>query len=196
MENIVWHSGKIDREKRESLLGQKSALLWFTGLSGSGKSTIANAVEEELYKEGRFTYLLDGDNLRFGLNGDLGFSLEDRDENIRRIGEVGKLFLDSGAITLCTFVSPTREMREKARETVGRDFIEIYVKCDIETCKSRDPKGLYKKALAGEILDFTGIDSPYEEPENPEIVLQTDKYSVEELAKKVLEYLDSPEVQR
>lgn len=194
MKNIVWHSGEIDRSKREELLRQKSKLLWFTGLSGSGKSTVANDVEEELHRMGKLTYLLDGDNLRFGLNGDLGFSLEDRRENIRRIGEVGKLFLDSGAITLCTFVSPTREMRNMVRESLGDDFIEVYVKCGIETCKERDPKGLYKKAMAGEISDFTGIDSPYEEPKNPEIVLETDRYSVEELSKTVIEYLKCQEV--
>jgi adenylylsulfate kinase len=194
VKNIVWHSGEIDRSKREHLLGQKSKLIWFTGLSGSGKSTVANAVEEELHKMGKLTYLLDGDNLRFGLNGDLGFSIEDRSENIRRIAEVGKLFLDSGAITLCTFVSPTRDMRNLVRETVGDDFIEVYVKCGIETCKERDPKGLYKKAMAGEISDFTGIDSPYEEPESPELVLETDRQSVEELSRAVIDYLKFKEV--
>lgn len=189
MKNIVWHSGKVDRFRREELLGQKSKLLWFTGLSGSGKSTVANTLEEQLHSMGKLTYLLDGDNLRFGLNGDLGFSLEDRRENIRRIAEVGKLFLDSGAIALCTFVSPTKEMRAMARDMVGDDFVEIYVKCKLETCIERDPKGLYKKAKSGEIKDFTGLDSPYEEPENPELVLETDRYSAEELAEKVIRYL-------
>ncbi|OHW61532.1 putative adenylyl-sulfate kinase [Andreesenia angusta] len=189
MKNIVWHSGKVDRQRREELLNQKSKLLWFTGLSGSGKSTVANQVEERLHMMGKHTYLLDGDNLRFGLNGDLGFSLEDRRENIRRIAEVGKLFLDSGAITLCTFVSPTREIRDMARDMVGEDFVEIYIKCDLEICAERDPKGLYKKAMSGEIEDFTGLNSPYEEPENPELVLETDRFSAEELAEKVISYL-------
>lgn len=189
MENIVWHRGKVERCKREELLNQKSKLLWFTGLSGSGKSTVANIVEEKLHQMGKLTYLLDGDNLRFGLNRDLGFSLEDRKENIRRISEVGKLFLDSGVITLCTFVSPTREIREMARDMVGEDFVEIYIKCDLEICAERDPKGLYKKAVSGGIDDFTGLDSPYEEPESPELVLETDRFSAEELADRVIEYL-------
>lgn len=191
LKNIVWHEGKIDRASREALMEQKAKLLWFTGLSGSGKSTIANAVEEALYKRGKMTYLLDGDNMRFGLNSDLGFSLEDRAENIRRIGEVGKLFLDAGTITICTFVSPTVEMRAKLRSIFEGDFIEIYVKCDLEVCKSRDPKGLYQKALAGEIKEFTGIDSPYEAPETPELVLESDKNSVEDLAATVLNYLEA-----
>jgi adenylylsulfate kinase len=187
--NIVWHSGKVDRAMREQILGQKAKVLWFTGLSGSGKSTLANALEEKLNKSGKLTYLLDGDNLRFGINSDLGFSLEDRAENIRRVSEISKLFVDSGTITLCTFVSPTRTVREKVRDSLGDDFIEIYVKCSIDECKERDPKGLYKKAVAGEISDFTGIDSPYEHPLSPEITLDTEKHSIDELTDIMLSYL-------
>lgn len=194
MSNIVWHSGSIDRDKREKNLGQKAKLLWFTGLSGSGKSTVANALEEKLYERGNHTYLLDGDNLRFGLNGDLGFRIEDRAENVRRVAEVGKLFVDSGAITLCTFVSPTEEMRSSVRKIIGLDFIEVYVKCDIEVCVERDPKGLYKKALAGDIENFTGIDSPYEAPKSPELVIETDKYSLEESVQQLMDYLEKREV--
>lgn len=194
MSNIVWHSGSVDRQKREQRLGQRAKLLWFTGLSGSGKSTIANALEESLYERGYHTYLLDGDNLRFGLNGDLGFTIEDRAENIRRVAELGKLFLDSGTITLCTFVSPTEAIRARVRDIVGEDFIEIYVKCDIEVCMHRDPKGLYKKALSGAIENFTGIDSPYEAPKSPEVLLETDKYSLEDLVEQLIGYLEKREV--
>lgn len=194
MENIVWHSGKVDRAKRENNLRQKAKLIWFTGLSGSGKSTVANAVEERLNEMKKHTYLLDGDNLRFGINSDLGFSLEDRAENIRRVSEISKLFLDSGTITLCTLVSPTRDMRDRIRKVFDKDFIEVYVKCSIETCASRDPKGLYKKAFSGEIKNFTGIDSPYEYPLNPELVLDTENESVEELTERVIDYLLDKEV--
>lgn len=187
--NIVWHSSAVKREDRETQLKQKGVLMWFTGLSGSGKSTIANKVEELLYEKKTHTYLLDGDNIRHGLCSDLGFSLEDRTENIRRIGEVGKLFVDSGTITLGTFVSPLRSDREKLRELMGTDFIEVYVKCSLETCEKRDPKDLYKKARNGEIKDFTGIDSPYEEPKAAEIVLDTDELDENQCADKVIGYL-------
>ncbi|AFS79521.1 adenylyl-sulfate kinase CysC [Gottschalkia acidurici 9a] len=192
-DNVVWHSSSINREDREELLGQRGTLIWFTGLSGSGKSTIANALQERLYKKGKLTYVLDGDNIRHGLNGDLGFSLEDRKENIRRIGEVGKLFVDSGIITLGTFVSPLREDRLQVRNLLKQDFIEVYIKCSLETCEQRDPKNLYKKARNGEIKDFTGIDSPYEEPENPEIILETDVEDIDTCIDKIIEYLELKE---
>ena len=188
-ENIVWHDGDITRKEREALLNQKGKVLWFTGLSGSGKSTIAVEVEKELYKAGKMVYRLDGDNIRHGLNGNLGFTLEDRIENIRRISEVAKLFADSGMITLVSFISPTIEIRNKAREIIGEDFIEVYVNASLSTCESRDPKGLYKKARAGEIKNFTGIDSPYEEPKNPEILLVNEDGELDQCIKKVLYYL-------
>lgn len=188
--NLVWHEGKVAREDREVLLGQKGVALWFTGLSGSGKSTVANAVAQKLHERGRLTYLLDGDNVRHGLNKDLGFSLEDRKENIRRIGEVAKLFVDAGVITLAAFISPLKEDREQVSGLLGQDFVEIFVDCSLEVCEDRDPKNLYKKARKGEIAEFTGVTSPYEVPENPEIVLNTHKESVEECATKVLEYLE------
>ena len=188
-ENIVWHSSAVKREDREKQLDQKGVLRWFTGLSGSGKSTVANKVEEILNQQKKHTYLLDGDNIRHGLCSDLGFSLEDRTENIRRIGEVGKLFVDSGTVTLGTFVSPLRSDREKLRDLIGKDFIEVYVKCSLETCEQRDPKDLYKKARRGEIKDFTGIDSPYEEPKSAEIVISTDNLDIMQCAEKIIEYL-------
>ncbi len=188
-ENIVWHSSAVKREDREKQLDQKGVLLWFTGLSGSGKSTVANKVEEILNQQKKHTYLLDGDNIRHGLCSDLGFSLEDRTENIRRIGEVAKLFVDSGTVTLGTFVSPLRSDREKLRDLIGKDFIEVYVKCSLETCEQRDPKDLYKKARRGEIKDFTGIDSPYEEPKSAEIVISTDNLDIMQCAEKIIEYL-------
>ncbi len=189
--NIVWHSSSVERQDREKLLHQRAVLLWLTGLSGSGKSTVANAVQEKLYENKKLTYLLDGDNIRHGLCNDLGFSLEDRTENIRRIGEVSKLFVDSGIITLGTFVSPLRSDREKVRDLLSDDFIEVYVKCSLETCEERDPKNLYKRARDGEIKNFTGIDSPYEEPLNAEIVVDTDKYDIYECADQIIEYLNS-----
>ena len=189
--NIVWHDASVSREDREKLLEQKGVVLWFTGLSGSGKSTIANALEEKLHLNEKLTYLLDGDNVRHGLCSDLGFELEDRTENIRRIGEMSKLFIDSGIITLGTFVSPLRSDREKVRELLGEDFIEVYVKCSLETCEQRDPKDLYKKARDGEIKNFTGIDSPYEEPLNAEIILDTDNNSIDECVEQIIEYLSS-----
>ena len=188
-ENIVWHNESVVRKDRENLLKQNGRVLWFTGLSGSGKSTIANAVQRKLYDMGKLTYLLDGDNLRHGLNGDLGFSDIDRNENIRRVGEVAKLFVDSGIITLCTFVSPFEVDRQKVRELLGNDFIEIFVDCPLDVCESRDPKNLYKKAREQGIKDFTGIQSPYEVPINPEIILKTSEKSIEECIEIILRYL-------
>jgi len=188
--NVKWQHTKIKREDRERVLNQKGLVLWFTGLSGSGKSTIANEVEYILNSMGYATYLLDGDNIRHGLNNDLGFSKKDRKENIRRISEVTKLFQDAGIITLVTFISPFKEDRNNARKLIpeGR-FIEIYVKCSLETCETRDVKGLYKKAREGIIKDFTGISSPYEEPEKPEIILNTEKETLKESVDKVINYL-------
>src|SRR5690606_19268668 len=186
-ENTFWHEGAVTPEDRARVLGQRGVVLWFTGLSGSGKSTIAVEAERRLNKAGRAVYRLDGDNIRHGLNGDLGFSEADRDENIRRIAEVAALFRDAGLITLVSFISPFRRMREFARERIGADaFVEVYVKADIETCMKRDPKGLYQKALRGEIKDFTGISSPFEEPENPEIVLDTVNESLDACVERLL----------
>lgn len=188
--NIVWHSGKVTYEDRCNNLGQKGLVVWFTGLSGSGKSTIAVEVEKELVKMGKVVYRLDGDNVRHGLNSDLGFSEEDRNENIRRIAEVATLFKDAGVITLVSFISPFRSMRDFARKKAGNDsFIEVYVKADIETCSKRDPKGLYEKALKGEIDKFTGISSPYEEPESATIVIDTRNTTLEKSVKQVLKVL-------
>lgn len=189
--NTVWHHATVTRALREQMNGHKSAVLWFTGLSGAGKSTIAHAVEERLYELGCRTYVLDGDNVRHGLCGDLGFSLEDRHENIRRIGEMAKLFGDAGVITLTAFISPLRSDRQRVRQLVGDDFIEIYCRCSVEVCEGRDVKGLYKKARAGEIKDFTGISSPYEEPENPEIVIDSGTISLEQSVDTVIAFLQS-----
>ena len=188
--NIFWYEGRVKREDRERLLGQKGVVIWFTGLSGSGKSTLAYAVEEKLHEMGYLTYVLDGDNIRHGLNSDLGFSPEDREENIRRVGEVAKLFADAGVIVMTAFISPYRKDRRRARRLMdeGR-FVEVYCKCGLEVCERRDPKGLYKKAKAGEIDEFTGVSAPYEEPERPEIVVETDKQSVEECVEKIIQYL-------
>jgi adenylylsulfate kinase len=189
--NIVWHDSKVTKEDRQKLNGHKSVVLWFTGLSGAGKSTLSVEVEKELHQRGIRTYILDGDNIRHGLNKDLGFSAEDRKENIRRIGEVAKLMVDAGIVTLTAFISPYREDREMVRQLLGeKEFIEIYVKCSLEECERRDPKGLYKKARAGEIKGFTGIDDPYEEPENPELVVETDKQTLEESIKQIIAYLE------
>jgi adenylylsulfate kinase len=187
---IIPHRGAITKKDRQMLNGHKSLILWFTGLSGSGKSTIAHRLEEELFKLGIRTYVLDGDNIRTGLNKDLGFSPEDREENIRRIGEVAKLFVDAGIVVLTAFISPYRKDRKFVRNLVDKDeFIEIYVKCPIEVCERRDVKGLYEKARRGIIKQFTGIDDPYEEPEDPEIVVETDRMSVDECVNKILKYL-------
>lgn len=188
--NVVWHKMNVSREDREELLKQKGAVLWFTGLSGSGKSTVASSLEKRLHDMGKLTYTLDGDNVRHGLNSDLGFSDEDRVENIRRIGEISKLFVDAGVITIATFVSPFREDRQKVRELLGKDFVEIYIDCPIEVCEKRDPKGIYKKARAGEIKHFTGIDSPYENPINPEIVVSTHLNTLDECVDKLVAYLE------
>ena len=189
-ENIVWHNQSITKEKRLTLLNQKPCILWFTGLSGSGKSTIANAVELELFKRGRKTYLLDGDNVRHGLNKDLGFSEQDRIENIRRIGEVAKLFVDSGLIVLTAFISPFKSDRQIARSLVKYDeFIEVFIDTPLEVCEQRDPKGLYKKARDGAIKNFTGISSPYEAPEDPQIHIKTDEHSIQECVDIVINYL-------
>ncbi len=189
-ENIVWHKQTLSKEERSMLKQQRSAILWFTGFSGSGKSTVANALEQALFQRGYHTYLLDGDNVRHGLNKNLGFSAEDRVENIRRIGEVAKLFVDSGVIVLTAFISPYRHDRRLVRDLVEEgEFIEVFVDTPLEVCESRDPKGLYKKARAGEIKHFTGIDDPYEIPEHPEITLHTDQKSVEESVAQILEEL-------
>ena len=188
--NVTWHSYAVKRENRESLLKQKGVVLWFTGLSGSGKSTIANEVAHKLYLTGNLSYILDGDNIRHGLNKDLEFSPEDRKENIRRISEVANLFSDAGLITMTAFISPYKVDRDFCRKLVGKDrFVEIYVKAALKICEHRDPKGLYKKARTGEIKDFTGINAPYEEPENPELVVDTDKETVEESANRVMKKL-------
>ncbi len=188
--NITWHKGHITRDDRERLLGQKGTVIWFTGLSGSGKSTLANAVEERLFEMGHLTYVLDGDNIRHGLNKNLGFSPEDREENIRRIGEVSKLFADAGVITMTAFISPYRADRDKVRELMEEGaFIEVYVKVPLDIAEQRDPKGLYKKARAGEIKQFTGIDAPYEEPLKPELLIDTGQMALEESVGKVLSYL-------
>ena len=189
--NITWHGGQIGRAEREKVLGQRGATIWLTGLSGSGKSTIAVAAEAELVNRGKLAYVLDGDNVRHGLNSNLGFSPEDRTENIRRIGEVSKLFTDSGVIVFTSFISPYRADRDQARALFDAgDFIEVYVKADVDTCEERDPKGLYKKARAGEIPEFTGISAPYEEPEKPELVLDTANQSVEESVVALVRYLE------
>lgn len=189
--NIVWHAHSVKREERESLLKQKGVVLWFTGLSGSGKSTVANEVAYKLHSMGKLTYVLDGDNIRHGLNKNLGFSPEDRNENIRRISEVANLFADAGIIAITAFISPYRKYRNFCRELVGDGrFIEVYAKASLETCEKRDPKGMYKKAREGIIKDFTGIDAPYEEPESPELIVDTDEEAVEESAEKVIKKLE------
>lgn len=190
-ENIVWHEHQVSKQERSKLKKQKPCILWFTGLSGSGKSTIANAVESRLLELQKHTYLLDGDNIRMGLNYGLGFSDEDRVENIRRIGEVAKLFVDSGLIVLSAFISPFQREREMIRKLVKRDeFIEIFIDTPLEVCQSRDPKGLYEKARKGEIPNFTGISSPYEAPDKAEINIKTDKMSLEESVEKIVTYLE------
>ena len=189
-ENIVWHSHNVDKKERAAIKNQKPCIIWFTGLSGSGKSTIANAVEVALNKKGKHTYLLDGDNIRMGLNRGLGFSDEDRIENIRRIGEVAKLFVDAGTIVLTAFISPFQKERDSVRKLVEKDeFIEIFIDTPLEVCESRDPKGLYKKAREGEIPNFTGISSPYEAPPKPEIHIKNDKISIEDVTRQIIDYL-------
>jgi len=190
-QNIVWHNHHVSKSDRSLLKLQKPCILWFTGLSGSGKSTIANAVESKLLELQKHTYLLDGDNIRLGLNRGLSFSNEDRVENIRRIGEVAKLFVDSGTIVLSAFISPFIADREQVRQLVDKDeFIEIFIDTPLEICENRDPKGLYKKARKGEIPNFTGISSPYEIPENPEIHIVNNNISIEDAAEEVISYLN------
>lgn len=190
-ENIVWHAHQVSREERVQQKRQKPCVLWFTGLSGSGKSTIANEVEAQLFKRNKHTFLLDGDNVRHGLNKGLSFSEEDRIENIRRVGEVAKLFTDAGLIVLTAFISPFEKDRTMVRELMSdREFIEVFVDAPIEVCEQRDPKGLYKKARAGEIKDFTGIDSPYEAPSFPEVHIINDGVSIEDAASQVVRYLE------
>ena len=188
--NITWHHPIITREDRERLLGQKGFTLWFTGLSRSGKSTLATELENRLFERGYVTFVLDGDNIRHGLNRDLGFSPEDREENIRRIGEVAHLFSQAGIINMTAFISPYRADRKKARDLANEgEFIEIFCRCSVEACEKRDQKGLYEKARAGEVREFTGISAPYEEPENPEITLDTDKETIKEGVEKIISYL-------
>ena len=197
--NVVWHDGEISREDRYQILRQKGATIWFTGLSGSGKSTIAVALEKALHSMGKLSYRLDGDNVRLGINKNLGFSEEDRKENIRRIGEIAKLFGDSGTIALSSFISPYRGDRDEVRalhEAADMPFVEIFVDCALSVAEDRDPKGLYKKARAGEIKNFTGIDDPYEAPENPEIHLRSDEMSLQEEVSIVIDYLMTHDIIR
>ncbi|TMU87391.1 adenylyl-sulfate kinase [Bacillus sp. BHET2] len=189
-ENIVWHESAVTKQERRTQNGHQSFILWFTGLSASGKSTVANALFHSLFQQGKQVYVLDGDNVRHGLNHDLGFNEGDRKENIRRIGEVSKLFIDSGQIVLTAFISPYRQDRNLVRNLVEEEeFLEVYVHCSLEECEKRDPKGLYKKARKQEITHFTGISAPYEKPENPEIVLDTEKNSIEECVEYLLNVL-------
>ena len=190
MNNTVWHHATVNRELRNQQNRHKSIILWFTGLSGSGKSTIAHSVEEQLFKQGFRTFVLDGDNVRHGLSSNLGFSVEDRKENIRRVGETAKLMLEAGIITLTAFISPYRQDRERVKIMMSPgDFIEIYCEATLETCERRDVKGYYKKARAGIIKNYTGIDSPYEIPDNPELTLNTDNQTLEESVQAVLALL-------
>lgn len=188
--NVVWHHATVTRSRREKMNGHRSVILWFTGLSGAGKSTLAHAVEERLHLMGCRTFVLDGDNVRHGLCSDLGFSAEDRVENIRRVGEMAKLFQEAGVIVLTAFISPFRSDRERIRNLVPHgEFLEIYCSCPMEVCEDRDVKGLYKRARAGIIKDFTGVSSPYEEPENPELIVDTGNSSLEECVDQVIALL-------
>ncbi|MCP5352690.1 MAG: adenylyl-sulfate kinase [Chromatiales bacterium] len=190
--NIVWHAASVTRERHEALNGHKGIVVWFTGLSGSGKSTIAHALEARLHDQARHTIVLDGDNVRHGLCSDLGFSEQDRRENIRRLGEVSKLFVSAGIITITAFISPFRQDRQSVRNLIGdTDFIEVYCRCSLDVCEQRDVKGLYKRARAGEIPNYTGISSPYEEPLDPEIIVDTDQDSLEDEVRRVLDLINS-----
>jgi len=193
--NLTWHVGEVDPEARRRAHGHGGAVLWLTGLSGSGKSTIAHRVERMLIERGAFAYVLDGDNVRHGLNRDLGFSEEDRVENIRRIGEVARLFADAGAIVLSAFISPYRQDRDRIRAMMpSGQFVEVFVDTPLEICEARDPKGLYEKARAGEISGFTGIDAPYEAPAHPEVHLRTEGLGIDESAQRVVHYLEAHEI--
>lgn len=191
-DNITWHESQLERKEREALVGQRGVTIWLTGLSGSGKSTIAVAAERQLVRSKHLAYVLDGDNIRHGLNKNLGFSPEDRTENIRRIGEVSKLFTDAGVIVFSSFISPYRADRDAVRALMEPgDFMEVYVDASLETCEKRDVKGLYRKARAGEIPEFTGISAPYEAPERPELTLDTNRQTVEESVGELVAYLDA-----
>ena len=193
--NLTWHDGYVTREEREELHGHKGAVIWFTGLSASGKSTIAQHVEKMLYERGCSTYVFDGDNVRHGLCNDLGFSAEDRTENIRRIGEMVKLFVDAGIIAMTAFISPYRKDRERIRDLIGRDhFFEIYVNCPVDVCADRDQKGIYAKAKAGTIKNFTGISAPYEPPEEPSLVIYSDQVDATRAAQQVLDILKNAKI--
>ena len=196
--NVTWHDGEVTRADRFNRLGQKGVTIWFTGLSGSGKSTVAVALEKALHSLGKLSYRLDGDNIRLGINKNLGFSAEDRTENIRRIGEISKLYCDTGIITLNSFISPYREDRQQVRrihEEGGYHFIEVHVNCSLECAEARDPKGLYKKARAGKIKNFTGIDDPYEEPLSAKLVLYSnEKNSIDQLAKQTISFLEEKNI--
>ena len=193
--NVIYHQASVTRQRRNKLNDHHSVVLWFTGLSGSGKSTLAHALEEKLFQKGCRTFVLDGDNVRHGLNSNLDFSEKGRTENIRRISEVSKLMMESGLIVMAAFISPFNKDREEARKLISNyDFIEIYCKATLETCEARDVKGLYKRARAGEIKNYTGIDSPYEKPENPEIVIDTDQQSLEESISNILDFLKSKRI--
>ncbi|MGH8610657.1 MAG: adenylyl-sulfate kinase [Gammaproteobacteria bacterium] len=188
--NTVWHQSTINRQDKEQRSGHKASIIWFTGLSGSGKSTLAHALEVRLFDLGCNTYVCDGDNIRHGLCGDLGFSPEDREENIRRIGEVAKLFVEAGVIALTAFISPYRSDRKRARALVAEgDFLEVYCRCSLGACEERDVKGLYKRARAGEIKEFTGVSAPYEEPDAPEIIIDTDQHPVDDCVEQLLAVL-------
>jgi len=188
--NVVWHNATVTRERREKMNGHGSVILWFTGLSGAGKSSLAHAVEEKLHQHGCLTFVFDGDNVRHGLCADLGFTIEDRVENIRRVGEMAKLFIEGGVIALTAFISPFRSERERVRSLVPHgDFLEIYCHCPLEICEQRDVKGLYKRAREGSVKEFTGISSPYEVPENPELIVDTGNMTIEESVAKVMELL-------
>ena len=195
--NIIYHAASVTRERRNQLNNHKSVVIWFTGLSGSGKSTLAHSVEEILFSKGCRTFVLDGDNVRHGLTSNLGFSNEDRKENIRRIGEVTKLMMEAGLIILTAFISPFREDRIAVRNLISDgDFIEIYCKASLETCEARDLKGLYKRARLGEIKNYTGINSPYEIPDNPELIIDIDKESLEESVSKIVSFLQTKSIVR
>ncbi|WP_417511544.1 adenylyl-sulfate kinase [Methylophaga sp.] len=195
MNNIVWHKHKVEKLDRSNQKKQKPCILWFTGLSGAGKSTVADAVEQKLFELGHHTYLLDGDNVRHGLNKDLGFSDADRVENIRRIGEMAKLFADAGLIVMSAFISPFRSDRKLVRDLVeDKEFVEVYISTPLSTCEKRDPKGLYKKARSGQIKNFTGIDSEYEAPVSAEVTLNTAELNVDECVERVISYLKQNEI--